>query len=359
MNDDAMNKPVIQTPGEKLAGLRLKSGRSLEDLATATKIPLPMLQAIEMDEYHKVSGELYVKSFLRAYAHEVGIEAEEILRLYSGFTGAVETSDAGGSPGVWREEEVQIKRLGFPWRNVAVIAVVIVVITAVLFFFLGRRDDAVEPSQGTTNESGPAEGVIFTAQDGQSGDPGNGSGTTKLGGDSLLRGGPLANQVPHTNPDPALPEQDINDEEPTQTAPVVPTNLPAPQSRMAAIPGSPNDLVISGRGWPVVLRLICTDKVAVSVKKDGDRNYSTVQWSDEALVQNQSEVQAGQGYRVAEGWVAYWGAEDHFSLKMDSSVGALATINGQYRDLGGLNSGQELILNDPAVIQSNLPSVRP
>lgn len=359
MNDDAMNNNVIQTPGEKLSGLRLESGRSLDELAAATKIPLPMLQAIEMDEYHKVSGELYVKSFLRAYASEVGVEAEEILDLYASYTGAVETADDGSSPGVWHEEEVQIKRIGFPWRNLAVIATVAVVVLGTLYFFLGREDTTGEPTGEPTLNASEGDPEITEVHETVAENQPHSTDDPENGGDSLLRGGPLANTVPQNHLQPAREQPTATAETPAEPA-LEKGPDSAPASRLiAALPGGPNDLVISGRGWPVVLRLIGNSKQGVWVKKDGDREYTAAQYSEDPLIAGQDEVQAGKGYLVTEGWVTYWGAEDHFSLKMDSSEGAQATINGQYRDLGGLNSGQELILNDPAVIQSNLPSVRP
>ncbi len=75
------------TPGEMLGTARRKAGLNLDQMAEETKIPQPMLQAIELDEYHKISGELYVKSFLRAYAKEVGLDADEVLERYLSFTG--------------------------------------------------------------------------------------------------------------------------------------------------------------------------------------------------------------------------------------------------------------------------------
>ncbi len=81
------------TPGEMLAAARAKTALSLEQMAENTKIPLNMLRAIEMDEYHKISGDLYVKSFLRSYAGEVGLDPEEMIELYHLFTGATAHCD--------------------------------------------------------------------------------------------------------------------------------------------------------------------------------------------------------------------------------------------------------------------------
>ena len=60
----------FKTPGEVLGSARKEAGLSLAELSTRTKIPQDMLQAIERDEYHKISGDLYVKSFMGSFAQE-------------------------------------------------------------------------------------------------------------------------------------------------------------------------------------------------------------------------------------------------------------------------------------------------
>ena len=111
-------KPQLVTPGEMLAAARKEAGFSLIELEARTKVPRQTLAAIEQDEYHKVSGELYVKSFLRSYAGEVGLDPAEVLQLYNQFSG---TSGAGpsvtGEADVWTEE-VRITRIGVPWGRV-------------------------------------------------------------------------------------------------------------------------------------------------------------------------------------------------------------------------------------------------
>jgi len=55
----------LKTPGERLQEARKASGRGLADMAAETKIPVHLLEAIEMDDFHRLSGPIYVKSFLK------------------------------------------------------------------------------------------------------------------------------------------------------------------------------------------------------------------------------------------------------------------------------------------------------
>lgn len=325
-------KPVLHTPGEKLTALRLASGRSLDDLAEATKIPPPMLQAIEQDEYHKISGELYVKSFLRAYAAEMGLEAEEILDLYRRFTGTVNGPAAQDGSPIWQEEEIQIKRVGVPWLTLGLVAAAVVVLAAVLFFVL-RGGGQESPRQENPVDQAPVPAETSPAQD---------EGAAE--GDSLAT---TAADPPPVQASPlvAVPARD-------QAVSSLAAPLPA------AVADEPGVLKIGGRTWPVVMRLVCANAREVAVKKDGDRTFTRVDWPASARPLPTAGIKAGLGYQVKEGLAVYWGAEDHFSLKLDSPAGCRVTINGQHRDLGGLGPGQEIILNDPAVIRSQLPSAQ-
>lgn len=320
MND----KPVMQTPGEKLAALRKGAGRSLPELSEATKIPLPMLQAIELDEYHKISGDLYVKSFLRAYACEVGLDAEEILTLYGNYSG--EGGGVPGSPGaaVWQEEEVQVKRLGLPWGTIGIAVAGIVLIAVTAYFLLrGGSDDApTEPA------SQPAAAEVSDNQE----------GVVSPEGETQLEENPVQDT-----------EQSVE----------VPAEVPAQAEGLPAdsIPDG-STLAIDGQTWPVVLRLVCPDARTISLKKDGDRLYGSVIWPTPPTSIPTAGVIAGRAYQTRDGLVVYWGAEDHFSLRVDNPAGVKATVNGGYRDISGLGRGAEIILNDPAVINSNLPSAR-
>ncbi len=81
--------PSQDTPGDLIRAAREAQGISMAEMSERTKIPPPVLDAIERDEYHKVSGALYIKSFLRTCAVEVGLDSDEVLDLYGKFSGEI------------------------------------------------------------------------------------------------------------------------------------------------------------------------------------------------------------------------------------------------------------------------------
>lgn len=76
------NSNATNTPGRELAFAREQLSLSLEEISRRTKIGMIYLRAIEGDEIHKLPGRFYARGFLRAYAHEVHCDAEEIVRRF-------------------------------------------------------------------------------------------------------------------------------------------------------------------------------------------------------------------------------------------------------------------------------------
>ena len=68
--------------GSELAQARERCGLSLVELSRRTKIRVTTLRAIERDDVDALPGGIYTRGFLRAYASEVGCDAEAIVARY-------------------------------------------------------------------------------------------------------------------------------------------------------------------------------------------------------------------------------------------------------------------------------------
>lgn len=179
----------VRTPGEVLAAARLRQGLSLEQLAERTKIPAPVLAAIERDEYHLVSGPLYVKSFLRTCAAEVGADPDEILDLYSAVGGDPPQVGDEGQPQVWRDAEVKVERIGLPWPRILGIALAVIILAgiALVFVFKDRPRDGARSSN-----RGPVGTEAATAGPALPGTAWRVPGGTGSADSAVRRGGPWA-----------------------------------------------------------------------------------------------------------------------------------------------------------------------
>jgi hypothetical protein len=83
------SNPVIQEIlthdvlwGKDLKRIRDEVGVSLETIAEMTKVRVIFLRAIEDDEFEKAPSRMFLKSFLKAYAQSVGLDADFVASRY-------------------------------------------------------------------------------------------------------------------------------------------------------------------------------------------------------------------------------------------------------------------------------------
>lgn len=76
--------------GTDLRQARERAGISLHDLAARTRIPLHHLQAIERNELSRVPPGIFLRSFIRTYAREVGVDPVAAIAQYRAMTAPIE-----------------------------------------------------------------------------------------------------------------------------------------------------------------------------------------------------------------------------------------------------------------------------
>ena len=283
-----------RTPGAVISDARMKRGLSADDLAERTKIPVTLLVALEADEYHRLSGPLYARSFLRSCAKELGLPVEDILDLYNRHSG--ETVRAPGEPPLM-PTAVRIKRVGLPWAKLTA-GVVAVAGLAVLSFMLTRPGGEEADGKAADNVQPVARAA---------------SGPTVRG-----------NALPE--PEPAAPVAEAAD------------SLPV---------GRPGLGFADGMTWPLVVRLQLASPALVRARRDNDEFYADVAWP--AVGANQAvpvgAIVAGRAYATPTGFVVYWGAVGRLSLVLGAAEGVELTVNGEPRRVDLPLDGGELILD--------------
>lgn len=319
------------TPGQRLREAREARGADLQTAHEGTKIPIRLLEAIERDEYHKLSGSLYARSFLRNYAGWVGLDAEDILRGYESVVGRPDA--AGSEEMVWREDQVQVRRVGSTLRRDVLIGVAVVLLLAlvawgVLALIKGDRvPDEAAPEEASaavieappepqtpSAEAEPARGR--PAQQPAEQDETMAARLARLDADSLGPGQPAA--TADDAPVPALP-----------------VALPA----SAAVPfpaGTPSTLV---------LRVLLPAPTNCSVRCDDQRSARPVVWPDRPRPLPSRDVKPGVAYAVRDGYAIYWGARDTFTLTLGDLRDASASLNGADLPVDRWQTGQPVVLD--------------
>ena len=73
--------------GGTLRSARERKGISLRSIANATKISMGALESLERNDFSKLPGGIFSRSFVRAYAQEVGLDPDETVSEFLKETG--------------------------------------------------------------------------------------------------------------------------------------------------------------------------------------------------------------------------------------------------------------------------------
>lgn len=138
--------------GADLRAARERAGLSIHDLSARTKIREHIIDALERDDFAHVPTGLLARGFLRAYAQEVKLHPETIVRRYRDDYEAAALPAGMPLPSSRSEEEI----LGVPGRAPWLIAIGVLAVAMLVVFFLNRRPaPAASPAVVTLEE--PAE----------------------------------------------------------------------------------------------------------------------------------------------------------------------------------------------------------
>jgi|SRR5438445_2720546 len=74
---------MTESIGEKLRLARETRGIALRDISENTRISMRYLEAIETNDYRRLPGGIFNRSFIRAYAKFVGYDEQEAIDEYS------------------------------------------------------------------------------------------------------------------------------------------------------------------------------------------------------------------------------------------------------------------------------------
>jgi len=130
--------------GATLREARMRARIDISEIEAQTKIRAKYLRALENEEWDLLPGPTYVKSFLRTYADELGLDGKRLVEEYK--LQHERLSDVElqpiAPPGQRRQASGQRSS---PWRRLALALVVVLVLVGALYF-LGRGGDEDNPS---------------------------------------------------------------------------------------------------------------------------------------------------------------------------------------------------------------------
>src|SRR5919108_4724451 len=145
--------------GARLRSAREQSGKSLRQIADATKLTVRTLEALEAEKIDQLPGGIYRRAIVRAYAREIDLDPEVILRAFLD----QHPDDLPALPPVVTRkptsydlppEPIEKSEPRRPWRSIlSVLGAVIPVLAGILYFAIGVRGAPTTRPVGDTAEA--------------------------------------------------------------------------------------------------------------------------------------------------------------------------------------------------------------
>jgi cytoskeleton protein RodZ len=143
--------PPPQTVGARLREARERRGVSLRQIANSTRISVMSLEALERSDLARLPGGIFTRSFIRAYAQEVGLDPDSTIQDFLAET-PLETATAASRPAAVEDSEKLESDRQAVSTAIRLVLISIPIVAAVIYFsthrsLIGRSRMAVQPAE--------------------------------------------------------------------------------------------------------------------------------------------------------------------------------------------------------------------
>jgi len=145
--------------GMKMKLAREARGVSLREIANTTKIAVSALESLERNDIARLPGGIFSRAFVRSYAEEIGLDAEEAVR---DFLAQFPTdSVTAGSPDVPQEDFAEIEgRRRSAQAALILVGISLPIVGGILYFMMVRGAEAPPVGEpAAVIESAPVAGL--------------------------------------------------------------------------------------------------------------------------------------------------------------------------------------------------------
>ena len=146
---------MTQSIGEKLRLARETRGIALRDISEQTRISMRYLEAIEADDYKRLPGGIFNRSFIRAYAKFIGYDENEAIEDYARTMRERGESNDDDSPKsfhslVYTDDAANQKRS--PLMTLLLAIVILALLSAAVYFGLRFYNRSQRPQTGVRHQ---------------------------------------------------------------------------------------------------------------------------------------------------------------------------------------------------------------
>ncbi|MCG2579506.1 MAG: DUF4115 domain-containing protein [Marinobacter sp.] len=218
--ESAQQAAAGESAGNLLRQGREKKGLSVSDIADAQHLRPAVIQAIEDGDYQQIDSELFLKGYVRAYAKQVGLEADSVVAILDK---ELEPLRLKRAEALEANPLVDIERRRRQKRRIAKILIVLVALLVAAYLVFRFVDDGSGDTEATPNGE-QESGALQEPEGGLTVDNENGLSAGDVDQSALAPDSGSPDEVPATDvveETSSVPESggdDIGTETPVTTA---------------------------------------------------------------------------------------------------------------------------------------------
>ncbi|MFF7995835.1 helix-turn-helix domain-containing protein [Kitasatospora xanthocidica] len=161
--DDAVQAADAPSIGRVLSAARIDAGLTVDQVSTATRVRVPIVHAVEEDDFGRCGGDFYARGHIRLIARAVGADGEELVARYD--------AAHGGSPAAKRPAgalidngPIKVPSRGRPNWAAAMVAAIVAVVALIGFNLVsGKGGHGTTGSASAPLPSGSGTGSVAPA----------------------------------------------------------------------------------------------------------------------------------------------------------------------------------------------------
>ncbi|MET7357691.1 helix-turn-helix domain-containing protein [Streptomyces sp. NPDC005562] len=125
--------------GRVLRQARIDAGLTVDEISTSTRVRIPIVHAIEQDDFSRCGGDVYARGHIRTLARAVGVDPAPLLAQYDDGHGGRPPAPTPAAP-LFEAERIRSEPRRPNW-TAAMVAAIVAVIGFVGFTAFGGGDD--------------------------------------------------------------------------------------------------------------------------------------------------------------------------------------------------------------------------
>lgn len=148
-NASAKDRPSV---GRTLQQARVDAKLTVDEVSASTRVRVPIVQAIERDDFSRCGGDVYARGHIRTIARAVGLDPAEVIAVYNEQRGEQPQPTLSSGP-LFEAERIRPEPRRPNWTAAMVAAIVAVIGFVGFTFFSGGND--VDPGAVAEGASTP------------------------------------------------------------------------------------------------------------------------------------------------------------------------------------------------------------